>query len=461
LDNGSSHSISYSVANQRRDTLPRRDSSRSFGEASQASRTSLDSSSDNLQTVHDINDYRRPSYGPGPQQVQRMPQEQAGTNRRPVYDNNNGYGNGIDGGSLHSRSGNWNNGIRDNVRGQDYTPPSMGPDIRRPNRHFPNENEYNNSGSRNPPIRQQQQQQQQLPPPRYSNGRENGGGYPVHRNGPNGHYDRPVEGGRGYSNGPIDYGTNRNVYGATPMRRNSRVDSDDFSVGSGYHTVASGRYADNAPIDGRSVSGRSTGNLDPYASPEKRKYTPPLAPYSMNDRIDPQSRPTQPSYQHPTPYSPFDQPSGQSRVPVHGFPPPSPPPQGGTQGSIDVNRGTQIEISPGVFERLRGAKETSQAVDERNVAFPTCMVCCSQLACIADAQYVLCPSCKVVSPVFDDNGRPGPIGGGVGLGLLASELNTNNNRNNRNYQQQNPNQYGVGRNNQDAYDNSRYYSGRR
>lgn len=80
---------------------------------------------------------------------------------------------------------------------------------------------------------------------------------------------------------------------------------------------------------------------------------------------------------------------------------------------------TQIEISPGVFERLRGAQETWQAVEEGNVAHPSCMLCCLELMCVADAEYVLCPDCKVVSMV--EGSRRGK--GGVGLGLRASNYN--------------------------------------
>lgn len=81
----------------------------------------------------------------------------------------------------------------------------------------------------------------------------------------------------------------------------------------------------------------------------------------------------------------------------------------------------EIEIEPGVFARLRGAEETWVAVEDGQVAYTDCMCCGANLMCIDDALYVLCPECKVVSPLFSDGGRGNPHGG-VGLGLRADDL---------------------------------------
>ena len=79
----------------------------------------------------------------------------------------------------------------------------------------------------------------------------------------------------------------------------------------------------------------------------------------------------------------------------------------------------QIEIAPGLTARLRGAKETWEAV-ENDFYMPTqCFCCQTDLFCIMDANYVLCPSCKVVSPL---EGCAKGMSGGVGLGFTYQDL---------------------------------------
>jgi hypothetical protein len=56
-----------------------------------------------------------------------------------------------------------------------------------------------------------------------------------------------------------------------------------------------------------------------------------------------------------------------------------------------------IEISPGVHVRLRGAAETWKAI-ENDYYMPTECICCeSTIFCIQNADFVLCPDCRVVS----------------------------------------------------------------
>ena len=77
----------------------------------------------------------------------------------------------------------------------------------------------------------------------------------------------------------------------------------------------------------------------------------------------------------------------------------------------------RIEIAPGLTERLRGADETWQVI-ENDFYLPTqCFVCMQAICCIMDATYVLCPVCKVVSPM--ENGCDN---GGVGLGFTNDNL---------------------------------------
>ena len=81
---------------------------------------------------------------------------------------------------------------------------------------------------------------------------------------------------------------------------------------------------------------------------------------------------------------------------------------------------TYIEIAPGISARLRGAKETYACI-ENDFFLPTTCFCCEEnLFCIMDADFVLCPHCRVVSPMGEETG--GPSDGGVGLGFTYDDL---------------------------------------
>jgi hypothetical protein len=91
----------------------------------------------------------------------------------------------------------------------------------------------------------------------------------------------------------------------------------------------------------------------------------------------------------------------------------------------------ELEVSPGVYLPLHGSKETFQAMQEGCLAETHCLICCASLYCVNVANFVLCPTCRVVSPVdtaprdtrhhFDDGDRDGRRTGGVGLGMSAAE----------------------------------------
>jgi hypothetical protein len=79
-----------------------------------------------------------------------------------------------------------------------------------------------------------------------------------------------------------------------------------------------------------------------------------------------------------------------------------------------------VEISPGVFRPLRGSKETWDAIERGFCANVDCFSCSTTLLCIYDAEFVICPVCKVISPaVTYDDSLPKS---GVGLGLRSEEL---------------------------------------
>jgi hypothetical protein len=80
----------------------------------------------------------------------------------------------------------------------------------------------------------------------------------------------------------------------------------------------------------------------------------------------------------------------------------------------------KIEVYPGEFLRLRGADETWHAI-KYDFYMPCICICCNlTLFCIQDAIFVLCPTCRIVSPlegvVLDG------YDGGVGLGFTIEEL---------------------------------------
>jgi hypothetical protein len=67
--------------------------------------------------------------------------------------------------------------------------------------------------------------------------------------------------------------------------------------------------------------------------------------------------------------------------------------------SVDYYIRRTIEILPGVCVQLRGAEETWDCI-ERDFFMPCmCFGCSHELCCIQDADYVLCPQCRVVSPM--------------------------------------------------------------
>lgn len=78
----------------------------------------------------------------------------------------------------------------------------------------------------------------------------------------------------------------------------------------------------------------------------------------------------------------------------------------------------QINIAPGMTDRLRGAKETFKCIEDDFYLHVQCYGCADNICCILDASFVLCPHCKVVSPIEGNE----EIQGGVGLGFSVEDL---------------------------------------
>lgn len=84
---------------------------------------------------------------------------------------------------------------------------------------------------------------------------------------------------------------------------------------------------------------------------------------------------------------------------------------------------TMVEISPGVSEPLRKADETIVAVRNDFYVPVSCFGCTQDIFCIADAKYVICPTCRVVSPI-EEGALDGQVltQHGLGLGFTCESL---------------------------------------
>jgi hypothetical protein len=78
----------------------------------------------------------------------------------------------------------------------------------------------------------------------------------------------------------------------------------------------------------------------------------------------------------------------------------------------------EVEVLPGVFMELRGARETLCSIEEGVDICVECVCCKGTLQCVPDAEMIICPDCRVVSLV-EVNGHNDSLveRRGVGLGL--------------------------------------------
>jgi hypothetical protein len=89
----------------------------------------------------------------------------------------------------------------------------------------------------------------------------------------------------------------------------------------------------------------------------------------------------------------------------------------------------ELEVSPGIFLPLHGSQETLSAMQQGQLVSCACFVCTLTIMCVPQASYVLCPDCRVVSPVERSavpmsmkygTALSGEVGG-VGLGMKMEE----------------------------------------
>ena len=62
-----------------------------------------------------------------------------------------------------------------------------------------------------------------------------------------------------------------------------------------------------------------------------------------------------------------------------------------------------VEIEPGTQVPLRPASETVEAVAAQNYRSVTCFACSTDIYCIDDCQYYVCPMCRVISSTSTDS----------------------------------------------------------
>jgi hypothetical protein len=78
-----------------------------------------------------------------------------------------------------------------------------------------------------------------------------------------------------------------------------------------------------------------------------------------------------------------------------------------------------VEVAPGEFVPVRRALETREAIQRGFYKACTCICCNQRIYVIRDADFVLCPDCRVASPTIDPQECDVVSGtsGGVGLGF--------------------------------------------
>jgi hypothetical protein len=77
-----------------------------------------------------------------------------------------------------------------------------------------------------------------------------------------------------------------------------------------------------------------------------------------------------------------------------------------------------LEVAPGLEVKLRGSSETRRAIKNWKIIQVQCLECSVQLHCIEDAEFLLCPHCRCVSPL-SMVGQVKTNANGVGLGFQS------------------------------------------
>jgi hypothetical protein len=89
------------------------------------------------------------------------------------------------------------------------------------------------------------------------------------------------------------------------------------------------------------------------------------------------------------------------------------------RGALSAADVVTVEVAPGEFVHVRRALETREAIQRGFYKACTCICCNQGIYVIRDADFVLCPDCRVASPTIDPEECDIVSGtsGGVGLGF--------------------------------------------
>jgi hypothetical protein len=69
------------------------------------------------------------------------------------------------------------------------------------------------------------------------------------------------------------------------------------------------------------------------------------------------------------------------------------------RGARPAPQPIEVEVAPGEFMPLRGSDETLEAIEMGYARIVTCFACSASLACVPDCELVICPDCRVISPI--------------------------------------------------------------
>jgi hypothetical protein len=89
-----------------------------------------------------------------------------------------------------------------------------------------------------------------------------------------------------------------------------------------------------------------------------------------------------------------------------------------TDAAIRHPNAIMVDVEPGVCAPLRSGQDTTDAIGRNFLAETFCLSCTIQLYCIANAQFYICPVCRVVSPLLSGNDGEH----GVALGFTEETL---------------------------------------
>jgi len=246
-----------------------------------------------------------------------------------------------------------------------------------------------------------------------------GGGLPDPQRSPHDDYDGAPD--RGYGDGGGE-SVDRSM-DDYPRRGLQRIPSQSTISTSGFRSFYSEAYTRHG---GDSVS---TGYQHHYGGPPSQYSIASRSSYGNDLASVADSRSYlsgsyygqgPPSYS--TPYGRSGGSVGYSRD--RGLPPQ--PPSVSSRTTVLPER-PLLEVAPGLLMHLMGTEETMKAIQRGDISVTQCVACSVDIHCHSQSEYVLCPDCRVVSPVnqLDNDTDIAPRQGGlVGLGIKTDMLLT-------------------------------------